>query len=62
MTQQQIEEAVMGFAELKERIEILEKEVEILKERTGIAEVDEEGNVTIIQQHLPENVFLQEQL
>lgn len=49
MTQHQIEEAVMGYAALKERVENLEKEVEILKERTGFAEVDEEGNVTIIQ-------------
>ncbi len=39
----------MGYAVLKERVENLEKEVENLKERTSFVEVDEEGNVTIIQ-------------
>lgn len=49
MTQQQIEEAVMGYAELKERVARLEHEVELLKEKTSFAEVDEDGNVTCVQ-------------
>lgn len=48
MTQQQIEEAVMGYEALKERVAKLEQEVEILKDKTDFAEVDEEGNVTIV--------------
>lgn len=39
----------MGYAALRERVKNLEKEVENLKERTSFVEVDEEGNVTIVQ-------------
>lgn len=48
MTQQQIEEAVVGYEKLKERVANLEKEVEILKDRTNSYEIDDEGNVTIV--------------
>lgn len=39
----------MDYAALNERVANLEKEVEILKDRISIVEVDEEGNVAIVQ-------------
>ena len=47
--EEQIEKVVKTYEFLMERVANLEKEVEILRERINSAEIDEEGNVAIVQ-------------